>query len=114
MTIPTHAHPIVPAPADLLPWADPYIMQLFAEAELVEQEDIAEQSWDEGPVYREVSPPANVVEAVLTRDAWKITNLRRPSVSRKRRTESAPPLAPCQATQVSPRWPHRKSRPLPA
>jgi hypothetical protein len=38
-----------PCSADLLPWADPYIYQLFAEAELVdampEEADVASGSW---------------------------------------------------------------------
>ncbi len=88
-------HSTVARSADLLPWADPYIVQLFAEAELIQQDENSEQAWEESPAVQRVVGSTTVVEAVLTRDAWRITSLRRPSISRRRRTESVPPLAPC-------------------
>jgi len=79
---------------DLLPWADPYILQLFAEAEMVRHEEDECADWEESTVRVHEAGPASV-ETVLTHDSWRITPLRRSSVSRRRRTESAPRLAPC-------------------
>jgi len=81
---------------DLLPWADPYILQLFEEAELVRREALAES--DDCLSRDHFSVPSAgpaTVEAVFTRDNWRVTRPNRPPVSRKRRIEFALELAPC-------------------
>jgi hypothetical protein len=80
--------------ADLLPWADPYILQLFEEAELVTRENPAGPTDGASPLCVRPSEAAEI-EAVFTRDAWRITSPRRSAIARRRRTESAPQLAPC-------------------
>ena len=79
---------------DLLPWADPYIMQLFAEAELLETAD------DSKSVTRRDKPelPAGekaTGEAVFSNDSWRIRPLRRSAATRTRKTESEHLMARC-------------------
>jgi hypothetical protein len=82
--------------ADLLPWADPYIVQLFEEAEMVRREEMADvdgKRRDDGCV-EPCGEPASV-DAGSARDPWRVTRPRRLAVSRRRRTEFALQLAPC-------------------
>jgi hypothetical protein len=82
--------------ADLLPWADPYIIQLFEEAELVHREEVTD--WNatrrEDGCGVPCGQPASV-DAGGARDPWRVTRPRRLAVSRRRRTEFALQLAPC-------------------
>lgn len=82
---------------DLLPWADPYIVQLFAEAGLVTDGDTSQSplqsAWQDA---RAACGPG--LEAVFYGRARRV----RPSggrrqVSRKRRTEPARSLVRCKA-----------------
>jgi hypothetical protein len=78
--------------ADLLPWADPYILQLFQQAELApgaESDEMAD-------LDRDLHLEAQDLEGqVAPRDPWCVTRPRRPGISRRRRTEFALQLAPC-------------------
>jgi hypothetical protein len=79
---------------DILPWADPYIMQLFAEAELLEPGDDSKPS----PRRNRVELPSGqkaTGEAVFSNDSWTIRPLRRSAVPRTRRTGSEHLLARC-------------------
>jgi hypothetical protein len=81
--------------ADLLPWADPYILQLFEEAERARREEVAEWgNWTDDD-YKTVSVEASGVETRNSRDPWRVNRPRRLPVSRRRRTEFALELAPC-------------------
>ncbi len=79
---------------DILPWADPYIMRLFAEAELVEPADDAKPS----PHRDRMELPSGqkaTGEAVFSNASWTIRPLRRSLVPRTRRTGSEHLLARC-------------------
>jgi hypothetical protein len=82
--------------ADLLPWADPYIIQLFEEAELVHREEISDLTGTrrEDGCSVPCGEPASV-DAGGARDPWRVIRPRRLAVSRRRRTEFALQLAPC-------------------
>ena len=73
--------------ADLLPWVDPYITQLFAEAELVEL--VAS--------HQRADSPRSTLEgrAGLPSDDWDVRPVARAAASPRRRTESARLLAHC-------------------
>jgi hypothetical protein len=96
MTTQTCRRPNNARSVDLLPWADPYILQLFEEAELVRREEAAESDdcLPRGCLSVQSAGPATV-EAVFTRDDWHVTRPSRPPVSRRRRIEFALELAPC-------------------
>ena len=81
-------------PVDLLPWADPYIMQLFAEGELLEATDDAKSvaGRDKPELPTGVTAAS---EAVFRSDSWTIRPLRRSAASRSRRTESEHLMAHC-------------------
>ena len=94
---------------DLLPWADPYIAQLFAEAgmlagdaacEIGEAESRTNSSGRrrlaEVVAIDELSGQDAIVEAVFTRHAWHLAPApHRRSVARTRRPEAEPTLARC-------------------
>jgi hypothetical protein len=82
--------------ADLLPWADPYIIQLFQEAEMVHRVETTDLNGTrpEDEFGMSCSEPASV-DAGGARDPWRVTRPRRLAVSRRRRTEFALQLAPC-------------------
>lgn len=76
---------------DLLPWADPYIMQLFQEAELVGESAAAVPA--PAPVcrrYPEVSSAASVDD-----ETRSISSIRRSPLPRRRRTETERLLVRC-------------------
>lgn len=81
---------------DLLPWADPYIVQLFAEAGIVTETRKArsplKNAWQDAR-----AACGTEVEAMSYGRTRRVrpTELRRP-VSRRRRTESARSLARCK------------------
>ncbi len=79
---------------DLLPWADPYIVQLFADARF--ERDAAE---DEPAARRTRAGIAHDAETVAAadfrRDGWAIRTIRRPASSRRQRIESERLLARC-------------------
>ena len=79
---------------DLLPWADPYIMQLFAEAEVLETVDDTESVTCRDKPELPAGEKATS-EAVFRSDSWTIRPLRRSAVSRTRRTGSEHLLARC-------------------
>jgi hypothetical protein len=70
---------------DLLPWADPYIMQLFLEAEMLGDRDVAGSGRN----------PQAAVAAPLNGASWGLNSPRRPSLPRRRRTESERSLVRC-------------------
>jgi hypothetical protein len=82
-------------PVDLLPWADPYITQLFAEARLVSDTAPSESplraAWQDVRVACEAS-----LDAMLASESWRIKSPRRGRFSRKRRTEPAHLSARCK------------------
>ncbi len=79
---------------DLLPWADPYIMQLFLESETLgdggEFESVAAPTLES-----DARNPHASVAAPLNGDSWGINPARRPSLPRRRRTESERLLVRC-------------------
>ena len=77
---------------DLLPWADPYIMSLFLKSEMLEDGDASAGASSAGSGGR--SPQA-AVAAPLNGDSWGINPPRRPSLPRRRRTESERLLVRC-------------------
>ncbi len=82
--------------ADLLPWADPYIVQLFEEAEMLRRAEIAElnSSGCAGDRYESGGPSPEVL-LNADRDGRRVTRPGRQAISRRRRTEFALQLAPC-------------------
>jgi hypothetical protein len=78
---------------DLLPWADPYIMQLFLEAEMLEDGDEPGAASAPAAGFGAHSPQA--VAAALRGDSWGINSNRRPPLPRRRRTESERLLVRC-------------------
>ena len=94
---------------DLLPWADPYIAQLFAEAGMLAGgvgREIGGAESRTNPsdrrrlaevvVIDESSGRDATVEAVFTRHAWHLAPApHRRSVARTRRPEAEPTLARC-------------------
>lgn len=82
------------ASADLLPWADPYILQLFAEAELIEAENESQPHRRSTPCSMASCGNADI-EAVFAGEVWRVTPLRRVSMSRTQRTAAVRQLAPC-------------------
>ncbi len=83
-------------PVDLLPWADPYIAQLFADAGLVSDtaptESPLRAAWQDVRVACEAS-----LDAMLPGESRRIRSPRRVRLSRMRRTEPAHSLARCKA-----------------
>jgi hypothetical protein len=76
---------------DLLPWADPYIMQLFLESERLEDRGVSvAASTESGGRSSQAA-----VAAPLSSDSWGINPTRRPSLPRRRRTESERLLVRC-------------------
>jgi hypothetical protein len=83
------------APAhDLLPWADPYILQLFQGLASGEQCETNAASRSRMPLTVTVGQAASA-EARLSREDWEITTPARREPARTRRTEFAHSLAPC-------------------
>lgn len=81
-------------PVDLLPWADPYIMQLFRESNLLE--DATEAVGLAGAGETDVTPGGVATdEAVLTGQSWSIRPLTRSAGPRTRRTVSGHLTAHC-------------------
>lgn len=79
---------------DLLPWADPYIAQLFADARF--ERDAAGAEPAVSRVRAEVAHDAETVAAAdFRRDGWTIRTIRRPAASRRQRIESERLLARC-------------------
>ena len=79
---------------DLLPWADPYIMQLFRESNLLENatEAVGSSEADDA----NVTPGGKATnEAVLTGQSWLIRPLNRSAEPRTRRTVSGHLMARC-------------------
>ena len=81
-------------PVDLLPWADPYIARLFAEARLLDEDTDCSSS-----AARSLSNVAAggkaTSEAIMGSGTWRISPLRRQEDSRRRRTESEHLMAHC-------------------
>lgn len=73
--------------ADLLPWVDPYITQLFAEAELVEL----------ATSHQGANAPRSLLarRARLASDHKDVRPTAHAAAARRRRTESAQQLAHC-------------------
>lgn len=71
---------------DLLPWADPYIMQLFLEAEMLGGSAQFESA---APAACDGRSPQTSVAAPLNGESWGINPNRRPALPRRRKTESA-------------------------
>ncbi len=82
--------------ADLLPWADPYILQLFEEAEVARRAEIAE-SVSSGRATDRCDSVGRSAEVQLigAREGRRVTRPGRQAISRKRKTEFALQLAPC-------------------
>jgi hypothetical protein len=79
---------------DLLPWADPYIMQLFLEADMLGGSGEFESA--PGPGTRSDGRNSHMsVTAPLNDDSWGINSNRRPLLPRRRRTESERLLVRC-------------------
>jgi hypothetical protein len=78
---------------DLLPWADPYIMQLFLEAEMLGNGD--ESGTALAPSTGLGGRSAQAVAAALHGDSWGINSTRRPSPPRRRRIEAERLLVRC-------------------
>lgn len=72
---------------DLLPWADPYIMQLFLESEMLGESGATESAAGLSAGSGGHSAQA-AVAAPLNDDSWGISLTRRPSLPRRRRIES--------------------------
>jgi hypothetical protein len=80
--------------ADILPWADPYIMQLFSEAELLETAEEAKPSpRRDRPVLSPGRKATGVAE--FRRSSWTIRPLRRSVAPRMRRTAAEHLMARC-------------------
>jgi hypothetical protein len=82
---------------DLLPWADPYIMQLFAESEQWSRSGLlSEPSARTAERLPEAAGDADaVVTAQFCSESWQINAPRRPAAVRRRRIESERLLARC-------------------
>jgi hypothetical protein len=90
----THARrPSTAMPSDLLPWADPYILQLFTEAALAEAQAPTGKARDAGSTCVAGRGEA-VAEARFDGDAWAII-MPHSAIARRQRTGSARQLAPC-------------------
>jgi hypothetical protein len=77
-----------------LPWADPYIMQLFCQLHV--PEDSAAAPAQRGVEDRELPPGERATtEAVFVGRSWSITPLNRPAPFRKHRTVSEHLMAHC-------------------
>lgn len=81
-------------PVDLLPWADPYIAQLFAEAQLIGDATPSESplraAWQDVRVACKAS-----VDAMRPNEPRRIKSPRRARLARTRRTEPERMLARC-------------------
>jgi hypothetical protein len=83
-----------PQPVDLLPWADPYILQLFRDSHLLEEgTDDGSASLSGQPAVTPGEKASS--EAVLTGRSWSIRPLNRCADSRTRRTGSGRLMARC-------------------
>ena len=81
-------------PVDLLPWADPYIMQLFRESHLLA--DTTDAAVSSGAGHADVTPGGKATgEAVLTGQSWSIKPLNRSAEPRTRRIVSGHLMAQC-------------------
>jgi hypothetical protein len=82
--------------ADLLPWADPYIVQLFEEAEMARRAEIAE-SVSSGHAVDRCDCVGRSAEVLMigARESRRLTRPGRQAISRRRKTEFALQLAPC-------------------
>ncbi len=81
-------------PVDLLPWADPYIMQLFRESRLLG--DTADAAISSGVEDADLTPGGKATdEAVLTGQSWSIRPLNRSAEPRTRRIVSGHLMAQC-------------------
>ena len=79
---------------DLLPWADPYIMQLFLEADMLGSSGDFESVTVQAAGSDGRSPQMSVA-APLNGDSWRVNSTRRPARPRRRRTESERMLVRC-------------------
>ena len=79
---------------DLLPWADPYIMQLFLEAEMLGDAETPRAAFSPSTGFGRRRPQAEVA-APVNGDSWGINSPRQPSLPRRRRTESERLLVRC-------------------
>ena len=94
MSEPSSRVDTVHQPVDLLPWADPYIMQLFTESRLLG--DTADAAVSPGAGDAEVTLGGRATgEAVLTGQSWSIRPLNRAAGPRTRRTVSGHLMAQC-------------------
>ena len=82
-----------PPAVDLLPWADPYIAQLFRDANLLEEEVAPAQS-RRGKTVSGRNAGATI-ETVLSSDGWQLSPMSRQRATRMQRSESAHQLARC-------------------
>lgn len=86
-----------PSPAtDLLPWADPYIIQLFEQAEVARRAEIAD-SVSSGRAVDRCDSVGRSAEVLVSgaREGRRVTRPGRQAISRRRKTEFALQLAPC-------------------
>lgn len=81
---------------DLLPWADPYIMQLFAESEQWSRSGLADSTARTVDRSPETGDDADAVEhGAWYSDSRRVSAPRRPTAPRRRRIESERLLARC-------------------
>ncbi len=82
--------------ADLLPWADPYIIQLFEEAEVARRAEMAD-SVSSGRATDCCESAGHSAKVLVSgaREGRRVTRPGRQAISRRRKTESALQLAPC-------------------
>lgn len=82
--------------ADLLPWADPYIVQLFQEAEAARRAELAD-SLTPGRACSGCESVGRSTEVTVVgeREGRRVSRPGRQAISRRRRTEFALQLAPC-------------------
>jgi len=81
---------------DLLPWADPYIIQLFAESEQWGRSAVSAPAAGTGERLPDQAGSADgVITAQFCSESWRISTPRRPSAPRRRRIESERLLAHC-------------------
>jgi hypothetical protein len=81
---------------DLLPWADPYILQLFAESEQWSRFGLSEPTAGTAERLPDQAGSADaVLSAEFRSESWRINTPRRPSAPRRRKIESECLLAHC-------------------
>lgn len=78
---------------DLLPWADPYIAQLFRDADLLDEPSpVVHPRRGKTVAGREAGA---MIETVLSSDEWQLNPMSRQRLNRSRRVEPERPMAHC-------------------